>query len=294
MSQVSPAIYGKLLFTALVWGASWIAGRVAVLEASPFAVASWRFFIAALVLGFILVRREGLPRWSARQWLMLSALGLSGIFMYNIFFLYGLRLIEAGRGALVVALTPAVIALTDWLIYRAPMSTKKALGVGVALLGCLLVVTRGQPSHLLTGDVGFGECLIIGSVFSWVIYTFISRHIGKHFTPLSMTFGGCLTGWAFLTLAALLDGTLFVFSETTWRGYSSIAFLGVMATAIGFTWYSEAIGKIGTTLAAAFINLVPVFAVLLGALLLDERLGGAVLAGGACVIAGVWITNRFK
>ena len=51
-----------------------------------------------------------------------SALGLSGIFLYNIFFLYGLRLIEAGRGALVVALTPAVIALADALFFRAAFS----------------------------------------------------------------------------------------------------------------------------------------------------------------------------
>ena len=294
MPQATPAIYVKLLFTALVWGGSWIAGRVAVQEASPFSVASWRFLVAALALGFLLVRREGWPRWSLRQWLMLSALGLSGIFLYNIFFLYGLRLIEAGRGALVVALTPAMIALTDWLIFGARMSPKKGLGIGMALFGCLLVVTKGHPTHLLTGEVGLGEWLIIGSVFAWVVFTFISRHVGRAFSPLAMTFGGCFTGWLMLTAAALVDGTLFDFAATTWRGYTSIAFLGLLVTAIGFTWYSEAITRIGTTMAATFINLVPVFAVLLGALLLGERLASAVLLGGACVIAGVWLTNRYK
>ncbi len=67
-----------------------------------------------------------------------------------------------------------------------------------------------------------------------------------------------------------------------------------MGTAAAFTWYSEAISRIRTTQAAAFINLVPVCAVLLGALLLDERLGAAVLAGGTIVITGVFLTNQAR
>ena len=78
----------------------------------------------------------------------------------------------------------------------------------------------------------------------------------------------------------------------SWRGGSAIVFLGLFGTAISFTWYSEAIGRIGSTRAAAFINLVPVFAVLLGALILHERLGAAVLGGGVLVLIGVWLTNR--
>jgi drug/metabolite transporter (DMT)-like permease len=291
-APASPATYAKLLATALFWGGTWIAGRVAVREASPLAVASWRFFIAALVLGALVVAHEGWPRWSRRQWLTVTALGVSGIFLYNICFLYGLRLIEAGRGALVVALTPAVVAAADWLLFGAPMSAQKALGIALAMLGCLLVVTSGDPGRLLHGGVGLGEWLIIGCVFLWAAYTFIGRRGTRQFSALAMTFGASLTGWAMLTVAALFDGSLFALADTGWRGWSSIVFLGLFGTAVGFTWYAEAVHRIGATRAAAFINLVPVCAVLLGALLLDERLGVAVLGGGALVIAGVVVTNR--
>ncbi len=292
MSQTPPATTLKLLMTALFWGGTWVAGRVAVHEASPLAVASWRFFFAALVLGGLFVAREGWPRWSAREWLKVAALGLSGVFFYNVFFLYGLQHVEAGRGALVVAFIPAMIALADWLFFRLPMPPKKALGVVLALIGCLLVVTRGQPQRIFSGGVGFGEMLLLGTAVSWVAYTLISRHCSRHFSALALTFGGCLTGWLMLTAAALADGSLFALSATTWRGWSSIVFLGVFGTALAFTWYSQAIARIGTTKAAAFINLVPLFAVLLGALLLDERIGAAVLAGGALVMVGVFLTNR--
>ncbi|MEI7429702.1 MAG: DMT family transporter [Betaproteobacteria bacterium] len=292
MPQASTAIYVKLLFTAFFWGGTWIAGRVAVHEASPMAIASWRFFIAALVLGALLVHREGRPQWSLRDGLLLSLLGLSGIFLYNIFFLYGLKEVEAGRGALVVAFIPALIALADWLIFRIPMSPLKALGVVLAMSGCLLVVTQGHPARLFTGEVGNGEWLLLGTAVSWTAYTLISRHCSKRYSPLAMTFGGCFSGWLMLTVLALADGSLFSFSGATWRGISSVIFLGLFGTAIAFTWYSEAISRIGSTKAAAFINMVPIFAVLLGALLLNERLETAILAGGALVVSGVFLTNR--
>ena len=122
----SPLTYLKLVATALIWGATWIAARVAVSEASPLAVASWRFLLAALVLGTLVVVHEGRPRWSLKEWFTLAALGASGIFLYNLCFLYGMRMIEAGRGALVVALTPALVAASDWLLFGAPMSPTKA------------------------------------------------------------------------------------------------------------------------------------------------------------------------
>ena len=285
-------VYSQLVAVAVFWGATWVAGRVAVSEASPLAVASWRFLLAAVALGGLLVVRQGWPRWNRQQWTLIFALGASGIFLYNVCFLYGLKHIEAGRGALVVALTPAVIALTDWLLHGAKMSGRKALGIVIAMLGCLLVVTKGDPGALIHGAVGLGEVLIIGCVILWTAYTFYGRSATKLMSPLAATFGAALTGWAMLTVAALIDGSLFSLSAVTWKGASSIAFLGLLGTAVAFTWYAAAVHQLGATKAGAFINLVPVCAVLLGALLLDERLPGTVLLGGALVMTGVIITNR--
>lgn len=284
-------VYLQLIAVALFWGGTWVAGRIAVGEASPLAVASWRFLLATLVLGALLLVRQGRPRWGRREWTLVLALGASGIFLYNVCFLYGLKHIEAGRGALVVALTPAVIALTDWLIHGAAMTGRKALGIVIAMLGCLLVVTRGEPAALIHGAVGVGELLIIGCVVLWTAYTFYGRRATQLMTPLAATFGAAFTGWVMLTLAALVDGSLFALADVSWQGASSIAFLGLLGTAIAFTWYAAAVHQLGATKAGAFINLVPVFAVLLGALLLDERLPGSVLLGGVVVLAGVTLTN---
>ena len=251
MPASQPAVFVKLVLTALFWGATWIAGRVAVQEMPPLSIASWRFLLASVLLGALLVAREGWPRWSLRQWALLSTLGVSGVLLYNVCFLYALQRVEAGRGALVVAFIPAIVALADWALLRVALTRLKALGVCLALYGCLLVVTAGQPARLFTGGVGSGEWLLVGTALSWTVYTLLSRYCTKQFTPLAMTFGGCLTGYLMLTAAALAQGSLFDFAAASWRGVSSIVFLGLFGTAIAFTWYSQAIGRIGSTKAAA-------------------------------------------
>ncbi len=291
MVTIAPRTFGKLLAVAFFWGGTWVAGRIAVGEASPLAVASWRFLLAALILGAVVWRSEGLPRWGRREWRDVVLLGASGIFLYNVCFLYGLQHIEAGRGALVVALTPAVIALADWLIFGAPMSRRKGVGIVLAMLGCLLVVTRGDVHLLTRGGVGLGEVLILGCVVLWTTYTFIGRHANRHLSPLAATFGACLTGWAMLTVAAFVDGSLFSLDDLAADGIASIVFLGVLGTALSFTWYAAAVRDIGPTRAGMFINLVPVFGVAQGAWILHERLPAATYAGGALVILGVLTLN---
>ncbi|GHA75223.1 hypothetical protein GCM10009007_15450 [Formosimonas limnophila] len=91
-------------------------------------------------------------------------LGFSGVFLYNFCFLKGLKYISAGRGALVIALDPVVIALVSWLWLKDKMTPLKALGIATALAGCVLVISDGHPERLLKGDVGMGELLILGCV----------------------------------------------------------------------------------------------------------------------------------
>ena len=297
MTKISPTQYWKLLTVALFWGATWVAGRIAVGEVSPLAVASWRFLLAAMVLGVLLIKKEGWPRWSRQDLLGIFGLGVSGIFLYNLCFLYGLQHIEAGRGALVVALTPVAIAAADVVFFGAALTLKRGAGIAIALAGCLLVVTRGKL-ELLLGGVGVGELLIVGCVVLWTAYTFIGRSVGQRLSPLSATFGASLAGWLMLTFAALVDGSLFALSNLSLDGALSIAFLGILGTAVAFTWYAEAVGHLGATRTGMFINLVPLFAVLLGAAILHERLTAATLFGGALIVAGVvtlnWSPRKIK
>ena len=65
-----------------------------------------------------------------------------------------------------------------------------------------------------------------------------------------------------------------------------------MATGVAFTWYYAGIKAIGAARAGIFINLVPVFAIAMGYVILNEPVTSSLLSGGAMVISGVYLTNR--
>jgi drug/metabolite transporter (DMT)-like permease len=292
------ATYAKLVVTAVIWGGTWVAARVAVQEAPPLGIAVWRFFFAATSLLVLVVwQHRRLPGLSRRELLLVIGLGSSGIFIYNLFFLYGMQHITAGRGALVVAATPVITLLAAAWLLKEGMTRLKALGSALACIGCLTVIGRGDPLALLQGQVSRADLMILGCAFMWSIYTLIGRLATQSLArrqlgALVMTAYACCAGLLMLLAVALLDNPAQLLPHYPPLAWSAILFLGLLGTTLGFTWFAAAVQKIGAQRASIFINLVPVAAVLQGALLLGERLDLSALVGGLLVIAGVLLTQR--
>lgn len=285
--------YVKLVVTMLAWGGTWVAARYAVQTVAPLGVAVWRFLFAAASLLALVVWKHGrLPALSRRELWLVLALGATGIFLYNLFFLYGMQHIAAGRGALVVAASPIITLLAAAWLLKEGMTALKALGSLLALAGCLTVIGKGDPLALLGGKVGAGETLILGCAFMWSAYTLIGRLGTRSMSALVMTAYASTAGFLMLLAAALLQDPAQLVPGYSAGAWIAILFLGLFGTTLGFTWFSAAVQEIGAQRASIFINLVPVAAVLQGALLLGERLDLSALLGGALVISGVLLTQR--
>lgn len=288
--------YLKLTGAMFMWGGTWIAGRIVAQELpAPLAAPAIRFLLAGVLLaGYALATEGHVPGpQTGREWGIVAGLATTGIFIYALFFFYGLKHITAGRGALVVALTPVLAVLTAWFFGQERMNPIKLAGIGIALLGCLTVIGNGNPLALLQGEVGLGEWLILGCALCWTAYTFIGRQATRTLSPLAATLWASLLGALLISLAALFQGgnTL---ARWSWQVWSSVIFLALGGTALGFTWFADGVKRIGAARASVFVNLVPVFAVVQAAVLLGERLGLAVLGGGLLVIVGVWLTTHFS
>lgn len=285
--------YLKLFVTMAIWGGTWVAGRYAVLEAPPLAIAVWRFLLAsASLLMLVAWRHGGLPRPTRREWKLIAGLGLTGIFLYNLCFLYGLQRLAAGQAALVVALNPVIVTLAAAWLAHEHLTPRKAAGSAVALVGCLTVIGHGSPLAPFGGEVGAGELLILGCAVLWAAYTLIGRRATQTLPPLVATAYSSALGCAMLLATALFDRPAALAPSYPPLVWTCILFLALLGTTLGFTWFNQAVARIGAARASIFINLVPVAAVLAGAWLLDERLGVSVLVGGALVLIGVALTQQ--
>jgi drug/metabolite transporter (DMT)-like permease len=284
-------IYVKLLLMAAAWGGTFIAGKNLALSVGPYTGALLRYLAASLFLSALMLKSAGpLPRASARLVLTLVAMGLTGIFAYNVFFLKGLRLIEAGRASVIVATNPIVIAAAAAVFLGERLNLLKSAGILLSVGGAVLAIARGDFGALLRGGLGEGELAVFGCVASWVAFTLLARTISAALSPLAVVGLSSFAGTLLLVPPALAEGFLagFPFRLADW---ANAFFLGFFGTVLAFIWYTEGLRTIGAVRAGLFINFVPIFAILLAFFMLGEPLRLSLLAGALLVSAGVFLTT---
>lgn len=276
----------------LLWGGTFIAGRLLAGAVTPVDSAFFRFFIASLaLLPVVLYTEKKLPVPPMRCWLPLLLLGMTGIFAYNICFFYGLQHISAGRAALIIASTPLAITLFAACFLGEELTLLKSIGVLTCLFGAILVISNGHPGILFSGGFGPGEKALLGCVLSWTIYSLVGRQVLKSMSPLASVCYSSIIGTALLAIPAVQQGDVFQITSISSLSWLSLAYLGVGGTAMGFSIYYKAIQKIGAARTGVFINLVPVFSILLSWMILGEAIKPIVIAGGILILSGVTLTN---
>ncbi len=287
-------IYFKLFLTAVFWGGTFIAGRVLAQEVQPYSGSFLRFLVASVCMIPLVWHFEGQLQPLRRKQVFLVLLsGMTGVFLYNIFFLTGLQTVTAGRASVIVASNPVFISLFAALLFHNErMTLLKGIGIVLSVCGAVYVISRGSPAEILQGAIGRGELLIFGCVLSWVSYSLIGKIVMKDVQPVSAVTYACLVGAAALLPPALFEGMAANLTRYSPAAWLSIVYLGFFGTCLGFVWYYEGIKQIGPSKSAVFINFVPISAVVMAFFLLGETIDASLLIGAALVLSGIYLTNR--
>ncbi|WP_170292079.1 DMT family transporter [Heliobacterium mobile] len=288
--------YAKLVMTTCFWGGTFVAAKLAVLEAPPFHAASFRFTLATLVLFSLVVlqwwgkgRQEPfpIPRGS-RQIFGLFSLGLTGIFLYNAAFFTGLKFTSAANGSLVIAINPLVTALLSAVMLKERLRPSQVTGLVISFIGVVTVISRGSLEVLQQLSFNPGDMILLGAPLSWALYSILGKKVLGSFSPLVATAYATLFGTVLLIPAALTEELLGIgTAHFSLQGWLAILQLALLGTVLGFVWWYEGIQQIGPGRAAPFINMVPLFGCLFGVLLLGEQVTWPQLVGGILVVAGV-------
>lgn len=285
-------IYALMILNTVVWGGTFIAGRIMEPGANPIVTAFIRFLIATILLVLLCLATKQPLRLPGRKLIWLQILlGFIGIFFYTIMFHLGMQTVPAGKAAVIVTTSPIFISIMAAVFYKERMTPIKAIGIIMAVAGTVIVLSRGNLAGLLGGGFSFGEGILLLCALSWATFVIIGKLVLKQLTPMISITWSSIIGTAMLLPAALLSGDLgqcLHYARDTWVG---IIYLAVFSTFLGYIWYYKVMSVLGPTRASLITCMVPPCSIALSILVLKEPAGWSLLVGGGITIIGVFIVN---
>lgn len=289
--QISPFI--KITFAVVVWGASFIATKVALRDVSPITVVWLRFLMGVVILGVAVLIRRQFERPTLKELIYFGLLGFLGITFHQWLQSTGLVTAKASTTAWIVATTPIFIVLLGWLILREGLVWWQILGIGLATAGVLLVVTEGDLAKLAVGGFGApGDVLILISALNWAIFSVLSRWGLKRHSAANMMFFVMGFGWIFISVLFLADSGLLEIRHLSREGWFGVSFLGIFCSGFAYIFWYDALQAVPASQVGVFLYLEPLVAIVVASWLLGESIIFTSVLGGGVILFGVWLVNR--
>jgi drug/metabolite transporter (DMT)-like permease len=260
--------------TLLFWASAFVAIR-----------SLGRLVIGSIALGVVAVSR-GLPRPSGRDWVGLVAIGVLWFGVYNVALNQGEHHVDAGTSAMLIQISPVLIALLATVFLGERFTLWLGLGLLLAFAGVVLIGVSQPGGH--NDLVGVLLCLLAALVYSISLVIqkpLVSRLSALHVTWLACTIGAvaCLP-----FLGSLIDDT----SRASTSDIAWVLYLGIFPTAIAFTTYAFALRHMTASSLGITTYLVPPLTIFMGWLFLGEVPPTMAYVGGALALVGVAVARR--
>jgi len=284
MTGFRARLYACFALVYLVWGSSFLVGRVGVSDLPPLLFTSLRSLIGGvLLLGLALYRGSRLPN-SPREWQQIFFFSLVLIALTSGSSTFALKYIPSNEVALLNSSMALWIAGLGTLGPKGQkLSVPSLVGLSLGFFGVALLV---WPKEMrLTPHVGW-QLLVLAAAFIWASGTIVYRNTTLLLGPIAfnamiMLVGGVLLGTAGIATGELPDW------HWEWRGMIAIVFLAVFASAITYTAFTWLMKNARTDRVATFAYVNPAIATVLGWIVLGETLTPQQMLGMLVVLGGV-------
>ena len=281
-------VYLLVTASAFFWGANFVLAAPILADLPPLWAAAMRFVLgAALMFMLAAVRREkllGLLKRHAGVYLLLGAVGITG---FNLFFFYALRSTSANSAALIMATNPLLTALLAVAFLGERLTTRHLVALPVALIGVAVVISQGNMNKLESLNFARGDLLMLAANLCWAMYNVLVRRFMPQGSPIANT-SWVMAAGAILLLSVALGSDTHV-STLDAKASIAMAVMVIGGTVLAYLFWGIGIARLGAARTAIFVNLVPVFAMLVGAFL-GTLPTAAQLVGGLIVLSGVSIS----
>ena len=283
----------KALCAVAVWGASFVATKIALLYVVPTTLVWMRFAMGVVILGLAagLTKQFSLPK--GKDWGYFALLGFLGITFHQWLQSTALVTAQASTTSWIVASSPIFMAILGVVFLKEYLVWHQISGILLAALGVLVVVSKGDLATVSAGNFGApGDILILISAINWAVFSTISRSGLKRHSSTLMMFYVMSYGWLFSSVLFLIGPGIGQIYQIPLDGWLAILFLGVFCSGIAYIFWYDALKVLPVAQTGAFLYIEPIITVIVAAIVLGEAITIASLLGGFTILFGVWLVNR--
>jgi drug/metabolite transporter (DMT)-like permease len=279
----------SLVLMAVIWGVNFSVVKYGTGQLPALAFNGARLFVASSTLGIMVLalRRHRVTR---RDLIALLLLGVLGNGVYQLLFIEGVALTRAGDAALVVAASPALIALIGRLLGVERVNMRGGFGIALSMLGIGFVVYSGTRVVVKGASVA-GDLLVLGGSASWALYTVLLAPYTRRLDGITLSAYTMIGGTVALELVALPSIVHTPWTALTATAWSAILYSGLGALVVAYLFWYRGVRVIGPTRTAMYSNLQPLFALLVAWAMLSETPTPWQIVGAVCIMAGLLLTR---
>jgi len=280
-----------MLMAVLFWAINFPFLKIVLREFSPLAFNGIRMtFASAVLVCFLLLTKQGLgvPKKDIGKFIVL---GIIGNTIYQMLFIHGLNLTTASSTAIIMAMTPASVALLSSLLKHEKIHWVAWLGIVLSFVGFYLVITEQPGTFIFSWQNLKGDMMIFFGNIVWAVYTVFSKPILGRISPLK---------WSSLTLAV---GTVFYlpfcvpafirqdFGQISFKAWSILIYSGLFALAFSYVAWYASVKRIGNSKTAIYGNVTPIMTVIFAYIFIAERISFWQAIGALIILFGVYLTR---
>jgi drug/metabolite transporter (DMT)-like permease len=281
---VSPALRGGLLATAALALVGSLVAAADLVEGYPLSTGqALRYALAGVAL--LAVARGRLPRLQAREVLGLAALAATGLVLFNLFVIEGVRETDPATVGVIVGCVPVVLAFAGPLLDKRPLS-------GRVLVAALVVAGGAAGVQWAGGGItAAGLLLALGALGCEAAFSLLAIPHLKRLGALAVSTYACLFAVPMLAVWSLVaEGPALPMPDA--EQAAALAYLALGVTTLGFvSWYS-AVGLLGVERAGLFSGVLPVSALVFSAALGVAEITPERLLAVAVVALGITLGVR--
>jgi drug/metabolite transporter (DMT)-like permease len=287
------AIDGALLLVSVIWGLNTVVIKATYTQIPIMAFMSLRFMLASALLLLVAWRMEHSLFVQRRHWLLFVAAGMASTGLYQPLFLNGLSLTTASNTALIVAASPAFVALINRLLGRELLSGRGWLGIALAFAGIVLIVEGGGGLALGSQHL-VGDLMILASTFLWACYVVMVGPLMRVYSPLRVTAIATAIGAVLPTLLGLPAVLALPLGEVQWTGWAGVLYSALLAIVFSYVVWNMGVQKIGGSRTSLYANIIPVIGAVSAALFLGEAITPLKVAGAAVIFFGLHLARTAR